>query len=156
MTMHFGSPLGYFILIPLFLFVYQAIVAAEEAYDGDEWDESVAKDVSHHDHALVEPFRPGGPNVVLAKNVEQLGAKQAHEHRTGRQTAGERRDDEQAQAGDRVLPDSRVADNVEIPQVEAHNSKRAERGGEERRAASQDSDAPKPSSMRNAEWRNRS
>jgi protein-S-isoprenylcysteine O-methyltransferase Ste14 len=32
MTMHFGSPLGYAIVIPLFLFVYQAIVAAEEAY----------------------------------------------------------------------------------------------------------------------------
>jgi protein-S-isoprenylcysteine O-methyltransferase Ste14 len=32
MTMHFGSPLGYVIVIPLFLFVYQAIVAAEEDY----------------------------------------------------------------------------------------------------------------------------
>jgi protein-S-isoprenylcysteine O-methyltransferase Ste14 len=32
MTMHFGSPLGYLILIPLFLFIYHAIVAAEEAY----------------------------------------------------------------------------------------------------------------------------
>jgi protein-S-isoprenylcysteine O-methyltransferase Ste14 len=32
MTMHFGSPLAYMILIPFFLFVYQAIVAAEEAY----------------------------------------------------------------------------------------------------------------------------
>jgi protein-S-isoprenylcysteine O-methyltransferase Ste14 len=32
MTMHFGSPLGYLLLIPFFLFVYQAIVAAEEAY----------------------------------------------------------------------------------------------------------------------------
>ena len=32
MTMHFGSPVGYIILIPFFLFVYQAIVAAEEAY----------------------------------------------------------------------------------------------------------------------------
>jgi len=32
MTMHFGSPLAYIILIPFFLFVYQAIVAAEEAY----------------------------------------------------------------------------------------------------------------------------
>ncbi len=32
MTMHFGSPLGYIILIPFFLFVYQAIVSAEEAY----------------------------------------------------------------------------------------------------------------------------
>ena len=31
-TMHFGSTLGYLILIPGFLFVYQAIVAAEEAY----------------------------------------------------------------------------------------------------------------------------
>jgi protein-S-isoprenylcysteine O-methyltransferase Ste14 len=32
MTMLFGSPLGYVILIPFFLFVYQAIVAAEESY----------------------------------------------------------------------------------------------------------------------------
>jgi protein-S-isoprenylcysteine O-methyltransferase Ste14 len=32
MTMHFGSPLGYVILMPLFLFIYHAIVAAEEAY----------------------------------------------------------------------------------------------------------------------------
>jgi protein-S-isoprenylcysteine O-methyltransferase Ste14 len=32
MTMLFGSPLGYVILIPFFFFVYQAIVAAEEAY----------------------------------------------------------------------------------------------------------------------------
>lgn len=32
MTIDFGSSLGYLILIPLFLFVYQAIVAAEEAY----------------------------------------------------------------------------------------------------------------------------
>ena len=32
MTMHFGSPLAYIILIPFFLFVYQAIVAAEENY----------------------------------------------------------------------------------------------------------------------------
>jgi protein-S-isoprenylcysteine O-methyltransferase Ste14 len=32
MTMHFGSPLGYLLLITFFLFVYQAIVAAEEAY----------------------------------------------------------------------------------------------------------------------------
>jgi protein-S-isoprenylcysteine O-methyltransferase Ste14 len=32
MTIYFGSPLGYLILIPLFLFIYQAIVAAEEAY----------------------------------------------------------------------------------------------------------------------------
>jgi protein-S-isoprenylcysteine O-methyltransferase Ste14 len=37
MTMHFGSPLGYFVLIPLFLFVYQAIVAAEEAYLRDKF-----------------------------------------------------------------------------------------------------------------------
>jgi protein-S-isoprenylcysteine O-methyltransferase Ste14 len=32
MTIVLGSPLGYVILIPFFLFVYQAIVAAEEAY----------------------------------------------------------------------------------------------------------------------------
>jgi protein-S-isoprenylcysteine O-methyltransferase Ste14 len=32
MTMHFGSPAGYLIVIPFFLFVYQAIVAAEEYY----------------------------------------------------------------------------------------------------------------------------
>lgn len=32
MTMYFGSPLGYLVLIPLFLFIYQAIIAAEEAY----------------------------------------------------------------------------------------------------------------------------
>jgi len=32
MTVYFGSPLGYMILIPFFLFVYQAIIAAEEAY----------------------------------------------------------------------------------------------------------------------------
>lgn len=32
MTMWLGSPLGYFILIPFFLFVYQAIIAAEEEY----------------------------------------------------------------------------------------------------------------------------
>lgn len=32
MTMHFGSPLAYLIIIPFFLFVYQSIVAAEEAY----------------------------------------------------------------------------------------------------------------------------
>lgn len=31
-TMLFGSPIGYLILIPFFLFVYQAIIAAEEAY----------------------------------------------------------------------------------------------------------------------------
>lgn len=31
-TMLLGSPLGYVILIPFFLFVYQAIIAAEEAY----------------------------------------------------------------------------------------------------------------------------
>ena len=37
MTMLFGSPLGYLILIPLFLFVYQAIVAAEEAYLSDKF-----------------------------------------------------------------------------------------------------------------------
>jgi protein-S-isoprenylcysteine O-methyltransferase Ste14 len=37
MTMHFGSPLGYFLLIPLFLFIYQAIVAAEEAYLRDKF-----------------------------------------------------------------------------------------------------------------------
>ena len=32
MTIYFGSPLGYLILIPFFLFVYQSIIAAEEAY----------------------------------------------------------------------------------------------------------------------------
>jgi protein-S-isoprenylcysteine O-methyltransferase Ste14 len=32
MTMRFGSPLAYVIVIPFFLFVYQAIVAAEENY----------------------------------------------------------------------------------------------------------------------------
>jgi hypothetical protein len=32
MTMYLSSPLGYFVLIPFFLFVYQALVAAEEAY----------------------------------------------------------------------------------------------------------------------------
>ena len=37
MTVHFGSPLGYFVLIPFFLFVYQAIVAAEEAYLRDKF-----------------------------------------------------------------------------------------------------------------------
>jgi protein-S-isoprenylcysteine O-methyltransferase Ste14 len=37
MTMLFGSPLGYFVLIPLFLFIYQAIVAAEEAYLRDKF-----------------------------------------------------------------------------------------------------------------------
>jgi protein-S-isoprenylcysteine O-methyltransferase Ste14 len=31
-TMLMGSPLGYLIVIPFFLFVYQAIIAAEEAY----------------------------------------------------------------------------------------------------------------------------
>jgi protein-S-isoprenylcysteine O-methyltransferase Ste14 len=43
MTMLFGSPLGYLLLIPLFLFVYQAIIAAEEAYlsnkFGSEYDD---------------------------------------------------------------------------------------------------------------------
>jgi len=37
MTMLFGAPLGYLLLIPLFLFVYQAIVAAEEAYLSDKF-----------------------------------------------------------------------------------------------------------------------
>lgn len=32
MTIYFGSPVGFLILIPFFLFVYQAIIAAEEAY----------------------------------------------------------------------------------------------------------------------------
>ncbi len=32
MTMHFGSPLAYLIVMPFFLFVYQAIVATEEDY----------------------------------------------------------------------------------------------------------------------------
>jgi protein-S-isoprenylcysteine O-methyltransferase Ste14 len=32
MTMLLGSPLGYLILIPFFLFVYQAMISAEEAY----------------------------------------------------------------------------------------------------------------------------
>jgi protein-S-isoprenylcysteine O-methyltransferase Ste14 len=32
MTLYFGSPLGYLVVIPFFLFVYQAIIAAEEAY----------------------------------------------------------------------------------------------------------------------------
>lgn len=47
MTMLLGSPLGYLLLIPLFLFVYQAIVDAEEAYlsskFGSEYDEYCAK-----------------------------------------------------------------------------------------------------------------
>jgi protein-S-isoprenylcysteine O-methyltransferase Ste14 len=37
MTMLLGSPLGYLILIPFFLFVYQAIIAAEEAYLRDKF-----------------------------------------------------------------------------------------------------------------------
>lgn len=32
MTMQFGSPLAYLVIIPFFLFVYRAIVAAEESY----------------------------------------------------------------------------------------------------------------------------
>jgi hypothetical protein len=32
MTMYFGSPWGYLVVIPFFLFVYQAIIAAEESY----------------------------------------------------------------------------------------------------------------------------
>jgi len=32
MTMYLGSPLGYIVLIPFFLFVYQALIAAEESY----------------------------------------------------------------------------------------------------------------------------
>ncbi len=32
MTMIAGAPLGYLVIIPFFLFVYQAIIAAEEAY----------------------------------------------------------------------------------------------------------------------------
>ena len=32
MVIYLGSPIGYLILIPFFLFVYQAIIAAEEAY----------------------------------------------------------------------------------------------------------------------------
>ena len=32
MTLQFGSPIGFFVLVPFFLFVYQAIVAAEENY----------------------------------------------------------------------------------------------------------------------------
>lgn len=47
MTMLLGSPLGYMFLIPFFLFVYQAIVAAEEAYlssrFGGEYDEYCAR-----------------------------------------------------------------------------------------------------------------
>ena len=43
MTMLLGSPMGYFILIPFFLFVYQAIVSSEEAYlrnkFADEYDD---------------------------------------------------------------------------------------------------------------------
>jgi protein-S-isoprenylcysteine O-methyltransferase Ste14 len=37
MTMLIGSPLGYLLLIPFLLFVYQAIVAAEEAYLSDKF-----------------------------------------------------------------------------------------------------------------------
>jgi protein-S-isoprenylcysteine O-methyltransferase Ste14 len=36
-TMLMGSPLGYLIVIPFFLFVYQAIIAAEEAYLRDKF-----------------------------------------------------------------------------------------------------------------------
>ena len=43
MTMLLGSPMGYLILIPFFLFVYQAIVSSEEAYlrnkFADEYDD---------------------------------------------------------------------------------------------------------------------
>lgn len=43
LTMYFGSPLAYLFVIPLFLFVYQAIISAEEAYlrskFGAEYDE---------------------------------------------------------------------------------------------------------------------
>lgn len=43
---YFGSPAGYMILIPFFLFVYQAIIAAEEAYlqrtFGTEYDDYAA------------------------------------------------------------------------------------------------------------------
>jgi hypothetical protein len=45
-TMLFGSPAAYLILIPFFLFVYQAIIAAEEAYlqnrFGREYEEYAA------------------------------------------------------------------------------------------------------------------
>jgi hypothetical protein len=37
MTMFLRSPLGYVILIPLFLFLYQALIAAEEAYLRDRF-----------------------------------------------------------------------------------------------------------------------
>jgi protein-S-isoprenylcysteine O-methyltransferase Ste14 len=47
MTMYLGSPLGYFVLIPFFLFVYQALVAAEEAYlrerFGKDYDDYCAR-----------------------------------------------------------------------------------------------------------------
>ncbi|MPZ78722.1 MAG: hypothetical protein GEU77_19655, partial [Deltaproteobacteria bacterium] len=47
MTMYLGSPLGYIVLIPLFLFVYRALIAAEEAYlrntFGSGYDDYCAK-----------------------------------------------------------------------------------------------------------------
>jgi protein-S-isoprenylcysteine O-methyltransferase Ste14 len=47
MTMFLRSPLGYVILIPLFLFLYQALTAAEEAYlcdrFGSDYEEYCAK-----------------------------------------------------------------------------------------------------------------
>jgi len=46
MIMHLGSPAGYLILIPFFLFVYQAIIAAEESYlqnrFGSDYDDYAA------------------------------------------------------------------------------------------------------------------
>jgi protein-S-isoprenylcysteine O-methyltransferase Ste14 len=42
MTMYFGAPLGYLILIPFFLFVYQALIAAEEFYLGEKFGSEYA------------------------------------------------------------------------------------------------------------------
>ena len=43
MTMFLRSPLGYIILIPLFLFLYQALIAAEEAYLRDRFGSRLRK-----------------------------------------------------------------------------------------------------------------
>ena len=49
--------------------------------------------MAHHDHALAQPFGPGGADVVLPQHLEHHGSCHAHRHGRQRGAQHQRRDD---------------------------------------------------------------
>ena len=74
-----------------------------KADDGDHRDEGILQGMPHHDYPLLQPLRPGRPDVVLAQHLQRHGARHAHRGTRKGHPQDRGREEKHSQIAQRVL-----------------------------------------------------